>query len=76
MRRVKAFAAFWYEFVVGDDWRIAAAVVVGLGVTALLVHVAHAAAWWVLPVGVVGGLAASLWLATRPRRDAAEEPHT
>ncbi len=21
--RVKAFAAFWYDFVVGDDWRVA-----------------------------------------------------
>lgn len=73
MRRLRAFAAFWYEFVVGDDWRIAAAVVLGLGVTSLLVHVAHAAAWWVLPVGVVAGLAGSLWLATRPRHERAED---
>ena len=27
MRRLKAFGLFWYDFVVGDDWRIA----VGLG---------------------------------------------
>lgn len=66
MNRIKAFVAFWYDFVIGDDWRIALAVIVGLGITALLVHVAHATAWWVLPAGVVLGLSGSLWLATRP----------
>lgn len=63
--RLRAFAAFWYDFVVGDDWRIAVAVMVGLGVTALLAHVAHTSAWWVLPAGVLLGLSGSLWLATR-----------
>jgi len=36
MRYVSAFGRFWYDFVVGDDWRIAAGV-------ALLVVVAAAA---------------------------------
>jgi hypothetical protein len=37
MRFVKAFLRFWYDFVVGDDWKIAACVVAALGVGALLV---------------------------------------
>ena len=28
---LRAFAAFWWDFVVGDDWRIAAGVVVASG---------------------------------------------
>ena len=36
MKRVRAFGRFWYDFVVGDDWRVAVGVVVALGVTALL----------------------------------------
>lgn len=34
---VKGFAMFWYEFIVGDDWKIAGAVVASLGVAAALV---------------------------------------
>ena len=30
MRFLSAFARFWWDFVVGDDWRIAAGVVVVL----------------------------------------------
>ena len=37
MRFVTGFARFWWDFVVGDDWRIAAGVVVVLGAGALLV---------------------------------------
>ncbi len=34
---VRGFARFWWDFIVGDDWRIAAGVVVVLGAGALLV---------------------------------------
>jgi hypothetical protein len=37
MRLVAGFGRFWWEFIVGDDWRIAAGVVVVLGVAALVV---------------------------------------
>ena len=37
MRYVAAFGRFWWEFVVGEDWRIAAGVVAALAVGALLV---------------------------------------
>jgi len=32
MKFLKAFAQFWYDFIIGDDWKIAAAVVLALGV--------------------------------------------
>ena len=38
MRYVRAFGRFWYVFVIGDDWRIAAGVAAVLGVGALLVR--------------------------------------
>ena len=38
MRHVRAFGRFWFDFVVGDDWRIAAGVAAVLGVGALLVR--------------------------------------
>ena len=57
---LKGIALFWYDFVIGDDWRIAVAVVAALIVTAALAH-AHIAAWWLLPLAVVAFLALSLW---------------
>jgi len=33
---LKAFGAFWYDFVIGDDWKIAVYTVVALGVVAAL----------------------------------------
>lgn len=37
MRILKGIGRFWYDFIIGDDWKIAAAIVLVLGVTALLV---------------------------------------
>ena len=34
MRFAKAFGAFWYDFIIGDDWKIAVAVVLSLTITA------------------------------------------
>jgi hypothetical protein len=64
VRFIVNFARFWYDFVIGDDWRIAAAVVVALAATALLVHVG-VNAWWLLPLVVLAFLAISLQPATR-----------
>jgi hypothetical protein len=61
---LKSFAAFWYDFVVGDDWRVALGVVAALGVT-YGVAKAGVPAWWVLPVAVVILLPVSLLRATR-----------
>jgi hypothetical protein len=64
--RLRAFGAFWYDFVIGDDWVLAAGVVLGLAGTYLLSH-AGLAAWWLLPLLVAVLLPASLWRATRRR---------
>ena len=37
MKLLRGFGRFWYDFVVGDDWRIAVGVVLVLGAGALLV---------------------------------------
>ena len=50
------FARAVWEFIVGDDWRLAAGVVVALGVTALVATTA-VSAWWIAPA-LVGAL---LW---------------
>jgi hypothetical protein len=60
--RVRAFGAFLWDFVVGDDWRSAVGVAVALGVTALVAG-SGLTAWWIMPVAAVGLLAASLWRA-------------
>ena len=58
MKYVIAFLRFWYEFIVGDDWRVAAGIVVAIGLTALLAP--DIPALWILPVAVVAVLYASL----------------
>jgi hypothetical protein len=62
--RVRAFLAFWYDFVVGDDWRVAVGVAVMLGLI-YLVSRTSAAAWWIAPVAVTLLLGWSLARATR-----------
>jgi hypothetical protein len=64
MRYAVAFFRFWYEFIVGDDWLVAAGVVAALAITWLLAH-NDVSAWWVMPVAVVVLLVTSLWRATR-----------
>jgi len=59
-----AFGRFWWSFVIGDDWTVAAGVVIVLGVTAVLAH-HDVNVWWLLPLAVVAILAASLWRATK-----------
>jgi hypothetical protein len=59
-RWLRSFGAFWYDFVIGDDWRGAAAVVLALVLTAVLVHVAGLNAWWLLPLAAIAALGWSL----------------
>ena len=59
MNRIRSFGAFWWDFVVGDDWRAALGVVVAVALTALLVAVG-VDAWWLMPVAVAAVLALSL----------------
>jgi hypothetical protein len=54
---------FLWDFVIGDDWRIAAGVVAALGVTVAL----HT--WWLLPLAVASLLVVSVaGYAIRSRR--------
>jgi hypothetical protein len=59
----KAAFGLW-DFVVGDDPVTGLGVVVALAVTAVVAGTG-ASAWWVMPVAVVGLLAASLRRASR-----------
>ena len=64
MSYLKTFGRFWWDFVVGDDWRVAAGLVAALGVSELLTS-QKLTAWWLLPVAVIVLLAESLRRATR-----------
>ncbi len=59
MSRVRAFLRFLWDFVVGDDWRVAAGVVIAIAATALAAD-AGIGAWWILPVAVAGLLSLSV----------------
>ena len=66
VRGLRSFALFWWDFIVGDDWRIAAGVVLALAGTAAIATTS-VPAWWLLPIAVPALLAVSLWRATRNR---------
>jgi uncharacterized membrane protein (DUF441 family) len=68
MSAIRTFARFWWDFVVGDDWRVAAGLAVGLTVTWILAR-SGVPAWWLLPVWV-----AALLVATVRREAAAHRP--
>jgi hypothetical protein len=59
VNRIAAFGHFWWDFVVGDDWRAAVGIVLAIGATAI-VAAAHIAAWWLLPLAVLVVLYLSL----------------
>lgn len=63
---LRAFAHFWYDFVVGDDWRMAVGVAIALAAT-YAVSRTGVAAWWIVPAAVAILLPVSLWQAVRPR---------
>jgi hypothetical protein len=54
-----AFGAFWYDFVIGDDWRMAAGVVVAFALTGWLKSTDNAS-WVLVPSAVVALLSYSL----------------
>jgi hypothetical protein len=63
---IAAFLRFWWDFIVGDDWRVAAGVVVAVAVVAGLAEEGiHA--WWLLPAVVALALGATILNAARSR---------
>lgn len=66
-RRLRGFGAFWYGFVIGDDWRVAVGVGAALALTYVLSRSTAAPTWWIV-IGAVGVLLAiSIRRATRRR---------
>jgi hypothetical protein len=64
VKYLRSFGRFLWNFIVGDDWRVALGVAAALGLTYLLAH-DGVDAWWLLPVAVALVLAGSLAQATR-----------
>jgi hypothetical protein len=65
MTRLRSFGKFWYDFIIGDDWRVAVGVTVAISlVYAITRELGNA--WWLLPVAVTALLAMSVNHATRP----------
>jgi hypothetical protein len=63
--RLRALFTFWYDFLVGDDWRVAATVVVSLIVTVAANRLTGAAPWWLIVATVAVTLPASIYRVTR-----------
>ena len=70
MRFVVGFARFWWDFIVGDDWKIAAGVALALAVGAVLAGetglsdgvvavLAGASIFTVVTASIVGGAVAA-----------------
>ena len=64
MSQLRSFGRFWWSFVVGDDWRVAAGVALALILTWLLAE-EGVIAWWLLPLAVALLLGDSLRRETR-----------
>jgi hypothetical protein len=66
VKHIRTFGTFWYDFIIGDDWRVALGVIPVITLVYILTH--HRANWWwMLPLAVAALLAVSLDNATGPR---------
>ena len=68
VRRLREFGAFWYDFIVGDDWRVALTVAVALATTFVVNRLTGAAPWWIVVAAVVAVLPLSIYRATRNKQ--------
>jgi hypothetical protein len=67
---IRGFGRFWYDFLIGDDWKIAAAVVTTLGVGAAVLTVFSPTERVFAPVmgaGLMGAFAIVMWIDTRAK---------
>ena len=68
MNALKTFGRFWFDFIVGDDWKLAVGAVLTVSITFFLTH-HDVIAWWLAPIAVAALLGVSLahasWRATR-----------
>ena len=70
MTRVRSwlvgFGRFWYRFIIGDDWTVAASVAIGLIATGLL-NRGQFPAWVVMPLVVIVMLRVSVQRSKRTK---------
>jgi hypothetical protein len=66
--RVRAFFAFWYDFIVGDDWRVAAGVVAALAISIAVSRTTDMPVWWIGPAAVALLLPLSVYRVVRRQR--------
>jgi hypothetical protein len=70
VRFIKSFGQFWYDFIIGDDWKIAAAVVTALAVVFVLMKadvLGDAALTLVGAAAVIMAFTVSLAIDVRPK---------
>jgi hypothetical protein len=70
MRYLAIFGRFWWDFIAGDDWRVAAGVLVALAAGALLTATSTASdavVAMVVTAGIVGAVAVTLHTSAGPR---------
>ncbi len=60
MKYLRSFGRFWWDFIVGDDWRVAAGLAAAFALTWLLAD-NDVPAWWLLPLVVAALLVGSVW---------------
>jgi hypothetical protein len=68
MNRVEQLLKFLWDFVIGDDWRIALGVAAALVITLVLSN-DGVSSWWLLPVVVMLMLSISVWGVARSARN-------
>jgi hypothetical protein len=66
VKLLRGFGRFWYDFIVGDDWRLAIGAVVAITAVYVAAH-NDLNVWWLLPLAVAAFLSVSLAHATRGR---------
>lgn len=73
MKPLRAVVAVLLDLVIGDDWRIAAGIVVTLAGTAALAH-QGVPVWWLPPLAVLALLTGTVVVARKRARMQAEPP--
>ncbi|MEV5967575.1 hypothetical protein AB0L70_37745 [Kribbella sp. NPDC051952] len=71
MKFLKAFGAFWYDFIIGDDWKIAVAVVIALALLFAAMTIGLFGETGLTLLGgalVIAAFTISLSIDTRPKR--------
>ena len=66
--KLRALGAFWYDFIVGDDWLVALGVLFALAITYAVSRIIDAPVWWIVVAAVAILLPHSVFRATRHRR--------